>query len=52
MYELGFPQRHFGATEPWAEAIKTEAAELFHAASGVVGEGVEAFKAKATAVEL
>ncbi|EOD17156.1 hypothetical protein EMIHUDRAFT_244355 [Emiliania huxleyi CCMP1516] len=52
MYELGFPQRHFGATEPWAEAIKTEAAELFHAASGVVGEWVEAFKAKATAVEL
>ena len=29
MYELGFPREHFGATEPWAEQIKTEAAELY-----------------------
>ena len=34
MYELGFPRDHFGQSEPWAEQIKAEAAELFH----MVGE--------------
>jgi hypothetical protein len=29
MYELGFPPDHFGATAPWAEQIKVEAAELY-----------------------
>ena len=31
MYELGFPRDYYGASAPWAEEVKAEAAELlFH----------------------
>lgn len=46
-YELGFPQEHFGSTAGWAETVKTEAAELYHAIAAVIAEWVQAFQLKA-----
>ena len=49
MFELGFPQKYFGAAISWVEALKAEAVELFHAVSGIVGRWVAELQAKATA---
>lgn len=48
-YELGFPQEHFGSTAAWAETVKAEAAELYHAIAGVIAQWVKAFQSKAAA---
>jgi len=49
MYELGFPREYYGASEPWAEAMKSEAAELFHLTGEVVQKWIKALKKKAEA---
>ena len=50
MYELGFPQKWFGPSEPWAEAIKLAAAHLFELAAAVVERWVKELTAKAVAL--
>lgn len=50
MYELGFPRQHFGPSEPWAEAIKLAAADLFDLVAAVVERWVAELTAKATAL--
>jgi len=47
--ELGFPREFFGASQPWAEAMKSEVAELFELVSKVVQKWARALKAKAEA---
>jgi len=52
MYELGFPQQFHGATAPWAERIREEAAELFEiAAQLVIKRLVPAIEAKGELVK-
>jgi len=47
MYELGFPQEFYGQSAPWAEQIKAEAADLFHAAAEVLERWIKALTSKA-----
>ena len=50
MYELGFPQKWYGPSEPWAEAVKLAAADLFDLVASVVERWVKELTTKAVAL--
>ena len=50
MYELGFPQKWHGPSEPWVEAVKLAAADLFELLAAVVERWVKELTAKAVAL--